>query len=385
MASAGPVPGPFPQAKSKTGLYAGVAGAAVLIGGFFLLGGSEPGGLVISVAGPGGKAVKGVTVQVDGKDVCRESTCKVDDLEPGSYVVRAIAEGYAEMAGTAYEVSEGEQKAINIELTPDGGGTGLKVSSKASGLTLSVDGKRIGSLPQELKELAPGEHTIAISGSPFLKDFEQTVTVKEGEILEFEPELQLVKGQVSIQLDDSSKDAKVALVVDGKRRSLASTIKKAQSDTVKIDLPIDGKKYQLTATRRGYVDFEENLEFSVESPVQNVNLTLEKEGSGEADEEEAPVAPPAPRPQPSGGSSPSPSPSPAPRPAASGTGSLNVNSIPVSNVLLDGRPIGSTPKMGITVSAGPHTVVFIHPQHGRKVYPVTVTAGKVSTAAVRFP
>lgn len=384
MASAGPVPGPFPEpTKRKTGLYVGIAAAVALIGGFFLFGGSNPGGLVISVSGPGGKVVQGVTVQVDGKDVCSESTCKVEDLEPGSYVVKAVADGYAEMAGKAYEVAEGEQKAINIELTPDGAGTGLKVSSKASGLTLTVDGKRIGSLPQELTELTPGEHKVVISGSPFIKDFEQTVTVKEGEMFELEPDLKLNKGQVSIQLDDSSKGAKVALVVDGKRRSLASTIKKAQSDTVKIDLPIDGKKYQITATRRGYVDFEEDLEFSVENPVQTVNLTLEKEGSGEADEEEAPVAAPAPRPRPSGGSSPSPS--PAPRPAASGTGSLNVNSIPVSNVLLDGRPIGSTPKMGITVSAGPHTVVFVHPQHGRKVYPVTVTAGKVSTAAVRFP
>lgn len=382
MASAGPMPGPYTEpAKRKTGLYAGIAAVAVLVGGFFLFGGSEPGGLVISVSGPGGKVVKGVTVQVDGKTVCSDSTCKVEDLEPGSYVVKATADGYAEMAGKAYEVAEGEQKAINIELTADGKGTGLKVSSKASGLTLTVDGKRIGSLPQELTELAPGDHKIAISGSPFIKDFEQTVTVKEGELLEFEPELQLNKGQVSIQLDDSSKGAKVALVVDGKRRSLASTIKKAQSDTVKIDLPIDGKKYQLIATRKGYVDFEEDLEFTVENPVQTINLTLEKEGTGEADEEEVPAAAPAPRTGPSGGGSPA----PAPRPAASGTGSLNINSIPVSNVLLDGRPIGSTPKMGLTVSAGPHTVVFIHPQHGRKVYPVTVTAGKVSTAAVRFP
>lgn len=380
MASAGPMPGSIEApAKSKTPLYVGLAAALALIGGFFIFGGSDPGGLVISVSGPGGKAIKGVTVQVDGKDVCSDSACKVSDLEPGSYVVKATAKGYGEMAGKAYEVAAGEQKAINIELIPDGGGTGLKVTSKASGLTLTVDGKKIGSLPQELTELTAGDHKIAISGSPFIKDFEQTVTVKDGEILEFEPDLKLNKGQVSIQLDESSKDAKVALVVDGKRRSLASTIKKAQSDTVKIDLPIDGKKYQLTATRKGYVDFEEDLEFSIENPVQTINLTLEKEGAADAEPEDAPE--PAPAPRTSGGSSPDPAPRPA---AASGTGTLNINSIPVSNVLLDGRPVGSTPKIGLTVSAGPHTVVFIHPQHGRKVYPVTVTAGKVSTAAVRF-
>ncbi len=382
MASAGPFPGPVGETKkSKTGLIAGVVAAAI-VAGFFVFGGADPGGLVISVAGPGGKAVPGVTVLLDGKEVCSDSACKVEDLEPGSYVVKATAKGYADMAGKAYEVAAGEQKAINIELTPDGGGTGIKVSSKASGLTLTVDGNKIGSLPQELKELEPGEHKIAITGSPFIEDFEETVTVKEGEILDFEPELKLKKGQVSIQLDEeSTKGAKVALVVDGKRRSLASTIKKSKSNTVKIDLPIDGKKYQITATRKGYVDFEQDLEFSIENPVQTVDLTLESEGS-DTEVDEAPVAGPAPRPRPTGGSV---APSPAPKPAASGNGTLNINSIPVSNVLLDGRPMGSTPKVGISVSPGAHTVVFIHPQHGRKVYPVTISPGKVSTAAVRFP
>lgn len=65
-------------------------------------------------------------------------------------------------------------------------------------------------------------------------------------------------------------------------------------------------------------------------------------------------------------------------------GTLNINSIPVSNVVLDGRPVGSTPVMGLSVSAGPHSVVFIHPEHGRKASGATVKAGSTSTVAVRF-
>ena len=42
----------------------------------------------------------------------------------------------------------------------------------------------------------------------------------------------------------------------------------------------------------------------------------------------------------------------------SGQGTLNINSTPVSNVILDGKPLGATPKGGLKVSAGPHTVVF---------------------------
>jgi hypothetical protein len=74
----------------------------------------------------------------------------------------------------------------------------------------------------------------------------------------------------------------------------------------------------------------------------------------------------------------------APKSAATGEGTLNINSIPVANVVLDGRPMGSTPLVGIKVSAGPHSVIFVHPELGRKAAGATVTAGKTSTVAVRF-
>jgi len=70
---------------------------------------------------------------------------------------------------------------------------------------------------------------------------------------------------------------------------------------------------------------------------------------------------------------------------ASAPGILNVNSIPVSNAILDGRPLGSTPKMGLSVAAGAHTVVFVHPEHGRKMVTITVEAGQTAIAATRFP
>ncbi len=54
-------------------------------------------------------------------------------------------------------------------------------------------------------------------------------------------------------------------------------------------------------------------------------------------------------------------------------------------MILDGRPLGQTPKVGVSVSPGSHTVVFVHPEHGRKVRAVTVQAGQTATAAVRFP
>jgi hypothetical protein len=69
---------------------------------------------------------------------------------------------------------------------------------------------------------------------------------------------------------------------------------------------------------------------------------------------------------------------------AVGGGTLNINSIPVANVVLDGRPVGSTPLIGLKVSPGPHSVVFVHPELGRKASGTTVKAGGSATVAVRF-
>ncbi len=79
----------------------------------------------------------------------------------------------------------------------------------------------------------------------------------------------------------------------------------------------------------------------------------------------------------------------ASRSAAAGSGAgepgtLNLSSNPPSNVVLDGRPLGITPRSGIRVKPGPHQVVFIHPKHGRKNARANVKPGAVSNVSVRF-
>ncbi len=63
---------------------------------------------------------------------------------------------------------------------------------------------------------------------------------------------------------------------------------------------------------------------------------------------------------------------------------LNLNSVPLSSVVLDGRPLGMTPKIGVRVSPGPHSVVFVDKERGRVSRSVFVAAGSSETVAVRF-
>ena len=75
---------------------------------------------------------------------------------------------------------------------------------------------------------------------------------------------------------------------------------------------------------------------------------------------------------------------PGPAPVAREQGALNINSIPLSKVVLDGRPLGGTPRVRVPVVAGYHTVVFIHSVRGRIEKQVHVEAGSTVLAAVRF-
>ncbi len=112
------------------------------------------------------------------------------------------------------------------------------------------------------------------------------------------------------------------------------------------------------------------------------------------------AAAPAPEPAPVASASPAPShsaevakldslppaPEPAPRreaPVRSGPARLSFYAHPSAVVLLDGRPLGSTPRPGVIVSPGAHTVLFVH--DGRRVgRSATAVAGRNVGVSARF-
>lgn len=73
---------------------------------------------------------------------------------------------------------------------------------------------------------------------------------------------------------------------------------------------------------------------------------------------------------------------PPPAPVAP-TCLLNLNSMPAAKVVLDGMPIGFTPKMGVIAPAGEHHVLFRGPD-GDKRATFTCAKGETKTVAVRL-
>jgi hypothetical protein len=72
-------------------------------------------------------------------------------------------------------------------------------------------------------------------------------------------------------------------------------------------------------------------------------------------------------------------------PTGSGQAVAMFNSIPACQVIVDGKPLGQTPIMKAVLAAGRHTVVFVHPEHGRKARSFELRAGETKTVVVRFP
>ncbi len=344
------------------------------VGAFFAFSGGT-GTIVVSVGGPGGKAIDNVSILVNDEPKCSQSPCVIDGLAAKTHSVRATAPGFAEMAPMLVKVEKGEETPVNLELIPGSSGTGLTIPSGPSGMKLFVDGKEIGPLPQELTDLSPGSHEIEISGNPYFAPYKKTVSISSNEVLRLDPSFKLEKGQLRVELGQNTDGAEILLIGSGKKPVKLHKVDLPRS----IEIPADGD-YRVVAKKSGHADFEKRVDLTADSPEQTIVVSLEpsEERSSSSSSSSSTTST---RPTPSTSSASSSSASSA---APSGQGTLNINSIPISSVILDGKPLGSTPKMGVKVKAGPHTVVFVHPQHGRKTQTVNVAPGQTAVAVVRF-
>jgi serine/threonine-protein kinase len=375
----------LPQQRSgRGGLWVAIAAIAVIGAGaaaFVLM--PKKGSLVVSVSGPGGKAIDGVQVFVDDSQRCDASPCQVTDLPRGVHFVKVAAAGYTTTAPKAVKINAGEESAENVELLRGVEGSGLKVMAEGAGLKLSIDGKDYGPLPQEIKDLSPGTHTVKIDGGERYESMEKQVSVEADKVTTLEPKLKVKKGLATIKAGENADGAKVLLVSGSERRPVPAL-------PLRVDITSE-KPYSIVATKKGFRDYKQDIVFedgqAERTFVVDLGSASEPEKEKEPEHKTTPPPTPAPGPVSTTPKEPKEPKEPVEKPApvvSSGKGTLNINSIPVTTVILDGKPIGQTPKVGLSVSPGTHTVIFVHPEQGRKAKSVTVEAGKTAVAIVRF-
>jgi hypothetical protein len=369
---------PPPRSSSKVLPYLlAVAGAAV-VGLLVLLILPKKGALTVTVAGgPGNKPLAAVEVIVDDRLRCEESPCELTGLKPGTHYVEVRAAGYQTTAKSAVAIVGAQTAVHNVQMIR--AGTGIKVFGEGPGLKLSVDGQELGPLPQELRQMEPGEYVIQVSGGPRYDVFQQRIEVGPDHMTPIGPiKLKVIKGLATIKAGANAEGAEVMLRVGNSRRMLPA---------LPVRLEVETKRaHVLVAKRKGYATFEEPIKFEDGQAETTITIDLSERREVGAKRRSRPT-PPSTRPS----NEPAPEPAtetaaeeaPATAPSAITNARLTLTSSPPSNVVLDGKPLGHTPHRDVEVSPGEHRVIFIHGPE-RKAKTVQVAPGSSKTVSVSF-
>jgi serine/threonine-protein kinase len=319
--------------------------------------------------------VESVQIFVDDKALCDSSPCRISGLSAGTHKLRATAPGLTSEEQLV-EIASGEEAATNIELGSAGAdrqGGGVRVAAGEHELTLYVDDRRVGKLPQTVSGLAPGKHWIKLDPEDGSPPIEKSVSVQAGELLDVDPRAtRREKVMVTIQLSPDSEGASVTF-----------------DDAFLLDFPAElelepRSSHTLTATKPGYEDFTLRLDLAEETQKQIEVALTPLEGAsarprGRAKPTGASAAQAAARKAAAAVSKPA-------SPLADSTqGLLNISSVPPSQIILNGRPLGTTPKTAVVVPGDSlQTIVFVHPKMGRRRAQKFVPAGKERTVSIRF-
>lgn len=328
------------------------------------------GSLVVTALGPGNRAVDDVTIFVDGTPLCLNMPlpCRIEGLSSGPHALRAEAPGLATADEATVDIEAGEEATFNLDLVateaPQVQAGGLRMAAAPDReLTLYVDGKRVGKLPREVFGLSGGKHWLKLDpedGSPAI---EKSVTIIPGEVIDVAPApAKRDKALVTIQLSPDSEGASVTL-----------------NDAFLLDFPAELElepetEHRIEATKPGFEDYQLDLQIEAGESEKLVEIDLKplKAASPKrAKPRRARKATAAAK---------------APASSVDATqGLLNISSVPPSQIILNGRPLGGTPKNGIVVPGDSlQTIVFVHPKMGRRRAQKFVPAGKERTVAIRF-
>ena len=356
-----------------------IAGAAV----FFLM--PRAGTLVVNVADSKGAAVSNLEVLVDGTKRCESAPCIVRDVPAGVHEVKVVAKGFEPPAPRAVTVDSRKDVTSDFQLVASktAAGTGFKVAASHPGVKLVVDGKDVGPLPQEMRDLEAGEHKLRFVGDRYAP-LEKTISVAKDEIVDLGTvNLKVVKGKATIQL--GTPGAKVYLVNGTNRKEVPQFPMAIEFDP--------NEKWELQATKDGHDEYREAISFDDGQAEKTFNVTLSPKGTAAKAPPAVAVAPAAPAARPAAPKEPAaPAPKAAANPpasdkkeAATGEAVLKINSLPASSIVLDGKPIGVTPQTHVTVSPGTHTIMFVNSEQSlKKTITVEVKAGETKAAFAKL-
>jgi hypothetical protein len=207
----------------------------------------------------------------------------------------------------------------------------------------------------------------------YYQPYEEVVRLDRGEVRSLGPvRLHVLRGRLELRAAEGAEGATVA--VDGRRISHLPTT---------IELSAD-ESHEVTAEKPGYSEFTQDVVFDGTAE-RRVTVAFRGESAGsEPAYHAARSAPVAQAMAPTRARVASASVAAAPAAAPAGTATLDITSNPPAAVVVNGRPMGTTPLHNVHVGAGKQTVLFVHPSLGRKLASANVAPGGRATIGVKF-
>ncbi len=225
-----------------------------------------------------------------------------------------------------------------------------------------VDGEEIEErTPVRLTALAPGSHTLQVENGARYRQYQTQVEVQRGQVLEL-PRVRLELVRVTVSFTSEPAGAAVTLVHGRARRSVGTTPTSA-------DLDLDETAWSAEMALAGYEPWSRAVEPLPGQEELEVRAELARRAIATG-----------PRPHPVGPRRNPPDTGNNPPPSGGGPGTLRVQTVPWSQVFVDGQLIGNTPQTNISLPAGSHRVTLVNPDFNiRENVNVTIEAGGVET------
>ncbi|HEY3499858.1 MAG TPA: PEGA domain-containing protein, partial [Polyangiaceae bacterium] len=147
----------------------------------------KSGRVLVTVSGPLDAPVSNAAVFVDGQRACEPAPCRVT-VQRGAYVLSVTAPTYRRSADKSLSVSGGAEEAIHFTLQPDDS-AGVEIKGAVAGLRVIVDGLDRGTTPVTVRGLAPGKHSLKLTGNARYAAFETELDLVADRVEPFEPNL----------------------------------------------------------------------------------------------------------------------------------------------------------------------------------------------------
>ncbi|MBX3250264.1 MAG: PEGA domain-containing protein, partial [Myxococcales bacterium] len=253
--------------------------------------------------------------------------------------------------------------------TPTAGTAGFSLTTDPPGAKVFVDGVEKGVTPLTLSDLAAGSRRIRVELEG-RAPWETSLNLVDGRILPLADVT--LAASVNVRFESEPSGARVTLVRGDTRQNVGTT---------PTETTIDPSGWTVEMVRSGYETWTEPLNVPSGRSTHRVSADLERVAVSspmvvtmrdpvtpmvtemitmvEATEMVA---------------------------ATGGSGTLRINSRPWSQVFIDGRLIGNTPQMNISLASGRHQVTLVNPDFNiRHTITVNVSAGETVTRIVDLP